>query len=85
MTRYEQIKLGFAMMLRRPSNRESCGVKSLRRKWVVISRIALIQDHGTIANTRAGNPEPLRGFGKVTIARAPDSGAWSRLQRSSIW
>ena len=30
--------------------------------------------HGTIANTRAGNPEPFFGFGKLTTTMAPASG-----------
>ena len=30
--------------------------------------------HGRIANTRAGNPEPPLGFGKLTTTIAPDSG-----------
>ena len=30
--------------------------------------------HGTIANTRAGKPEPFFGFGKLTMAIAPASG-----------
>jgi hypothetical protein len=30
--------------------------------------------HGTIANTRAGNPDPFFGFGKLTTTIAPASG-----------
>ena len=30
--------------------------------------------YGTIAKTRAGNPEPPFGFGKLTTTIAPDSG-----------
>jgi hypothetical protein len=32
------------------------------------------QIQGKIANTRAGNPEPPFGFGKLTTAIAPASG-----------
>ena len=30
--------------------------------------------YGKMANTRAGNPEPAFGFGKLTTTIAPDSG-----------
>jgi hypothetical protein len=38
------------------------------------SSIRCNQIQGKIANTRAGNPEPPFGFGKLTIAIAPVSG-----------
>ncbi len=41
--------------------------------------------YGAIAKTRAGNPEPPFGFGKLTITIAPNSGSWSRFVSSSIW
>jgi len=44
-----------------------------------------IPHYGTIANTRAGNPDPLLGLGKATTTIAPYSGTLSRLVRSSIW
>src|SRR5215469_2847754 len=42
------------------------------------------QIQGTMANTRAGNPEPPFGFGKLATTIAPASGTWSRFVRSSI-
>lgn len=41
--------------------------------------------YGKIAKTRAGNPVPSFGLGKVTIASAPASGTLSRFVSSSIW
>jgi hypothetical protein len=40
--------------------------------------------YGKMANTRAGKPEPLRGFGKDATTKAPDAGTRSRLHSSSI-
>src|SRR3712207_4663418 len=48
------------------------------------SRLSRRDQSGTIAKTRAGNPEPPFGFGKLTITIAPDSGTWSRFASSSI-
>jgi hypothetical protein len=41
--------------------------------------------YGTMANTRAGKPEPSSGFGKATTTSALASGTRSRLVSSSIW
>jgi hypothetical protein len=43
-----------------------------------------VKIQGTIANARAGNPEPPFGFGKVTTAIEPASGTWSRFVSNSI-
>ena len=50
-----------------------------RLKFAIAKACALTPEfrqlfHGTIANTRAGKPEPSFGFGKLTTAIAPDSG-----------
>lgn len=41
---------------------------------IMLSRPSLNQIQGKIANTLAGKPEPLFGFGKLTTVIAPASG-----------